>query len=108
MAILAPEAYEVFKKTVGGSDALLLCATKRPVLPRWVLLPPEIQDGWEAALVGPPLAGAAMYALFEASVDAAEPLVATIVGTTDAALPLWAELTTTVQDGFTAAAAAAQ
>jgi hypothetical protein len=108
MAILAPEAYEIFRTTIGGSDALLLCATKRVVLPAWNLIPPEVQDGWISGLVGPPLTGEAMYALYIASVVAAEPLEATITGTTFAALPEWADLTLTVQAAWDAVAAAAQ
>ena len=108
MAILAPEVYSILTSSLGGSDALLFLATKRPVFPSYGNLQPEIIDGLVASLVGPPLTGEAMYALYLASVDAAEPLDASILGGTDAALPLWAGLTDTVQAAWDAAALAAQ
>lgn len=108
MAILAPEAYQTFSTSLGGSDALRIVASKRPVLPSWTLLPPEVQDGFTAALVGPPADGEAMYALYLASVDAADPIPATILGNTDVVTPLWAALSATVQAAWDATAVAAQ
>jgi len=94
------QLYAIYRNSMGKSDTIKTNAQKRARLPAWNLLPPEIQAAWGAVFAAAPSEGQACYETFVASVDAAEPIPATILGVTAADYPPWAGLLTINQHAW--------
>ena len=71
MAIALDDAYDLFKRLVGGSINFNLCGSKRARLPNWDNLPSELQTIWKTVATDVRVSGFGTYNIYKDALELA-------------------------------------
>ena len=107
MAIALDDAYDLFKREVGGSINFNLCGSKRARLPNWDNLPSELQTIWKTVATDVRVSGFGTYTIYKDALELASFLESILTtNQTEIELPEWEDLSPKIQTAWEVLAAA--